>query len=178
MDTRRERWLAALLGALGTAAGVVAVEFIPRMMALDLVVRFPNVTWFFIMVLTAGAAGGRIGHGLFLHGGRGGSSGPSVPLARARSCGPPESDIAKGPLAGRALLVGATIGFAIAGTSWSLTYFFPGVLSPFVFNETFRPFMRDALGESLLAGSVGGVLAALGIVKHLRSLSGTREPLG
>ena len=153
MDTRRERWLAALLGALGTAAGVVAVEFIPRMIALDLVVRFPGVIWFFVMVLVVGAAGGRIGHGLFLH-------------------------VAKGPLVGRAGVVGATIGFAIAGTSWSLTYFLPGVLSPFDLNETFRPLMRDALGESLLAGSVGGVLAALGIVRHLRFLSGTREPLG
>ncbi len=145
MDTRRERWLAALLGALGTAAGVLAVEFVPRMMALDLVVRFPSVIWFFAMVLVVGAAGGRIGHGLFLH-------------------------IAKGPLEGRAVIVGGIVGLAIAATSWSLTYFLRDALSPFEFNDAFAPLMRDALGESLLAGSLGGILAALGIVKHLRTL--------
>lgn len=158
MDTRRERWLAALLGALGTAGGVVAVEFVPRMMALDLVVRFPNVIWFFTMVLVVGAAGGRIGHTLFLH-------------------------VAKGPIEGRAVVVGGMIGLAIAATSWSLTYFLRDALSPFEFNDAFAPLMMQALGESLLAGSLGGVLAALGIVKHLRFLSRgevnwTREPLG
>lgn len=153
MDTRRERWLAALLGASGTAAGVLGVEFVPRMMALDLVVRFPNVIWFFTMALVVGAAGGRIGHGLFLH-------------------------VVKGPIVGRAVMVGGLIGLAIATTTWSLTYFLRDALSPFDFNELFDPLMRDALGESLLAGCVGGILAALGVVKRLRIVTGVREPLG
>lgn len=147
MDTRRERWLAALLGALGTAGGVLAVEFVPRMMALDLVVRLPNVIWFFTMVLVVGAAGGSIGHTLFLH-------------------------VAKGPLERRAVMVGGMVGLAIAATSWSLTYVLRDALSPFEFNDLFGPLMRDALGESLLAGAVGGVLASLGIAKHLRSQTG------
>lgn len=146
MDTGRERFLASLLGGGGTVAGVFAYQVVPdldRMRRLS--IRPLNGSIFLLVIFLIGAAGGFVGHRLFLS--------------------------MKGPLEARALMVGTLIGLVIAVVGWSVTYVFRSVMFPFRPFAGMETLIRIWLPNALLAGPVGGVLTASFVVRRLRRRS-------
>lgn len=146
MDSRRERLLASLLGGVGTVVGVIAYQGIPDLLRFDhLAIRLPNAIWFTVTVFLIGAAGGRIGHALFIE-----TDGVAIEV--------------------RALAVGAAIGFAIALTGWTATKLVPGVLVPLAPLAQADANLSRWLPTALVAGPAGGIVASLAVVRHLRAL--------
>lgn len=146
MDTRRERLLAALLGGGGTVVGIFAYQVVPDWGRLSrLALRPLNGSIFLLVVFTIGALGGFFGHRLFVR--------------------------MSGPLEGRALIVGTLLGLVIAVIGWTVTYGFRTVLFPFRPYSGMEVLIRLWLPNALLAGPVGGVLAAAFVVRRLRRRS-------
>jgi hypothetical protein len=153
MDTARERFLACLLGGSGAIVGVLGYQAIPDLIRFDfLVIEYPNAVYFLLMVFAVGGAGGLIGHWAFLR-------------------------VARGPIEGRALFVGGFIGLAIAIAGWTLTFVFEGVFFPFRPFEGMSRILKSWLPNALMAGPIGGILAASMVVRRLRRITGKREPL-
>ncbi|MGH2812891.1 MAG: hypothetical protein ACRDI1_09290 [Actinomycetota bacterium] len=153
MDNARERLLAVLFGGSGTVAGILLYQAIPDLVRFEfLEVRLPNAIWFAVVMFLIGALGGRLGHWAFLH-------------------------VAKGPIEGRALVVGATTGLAIAVFGWTTTYVASGQLVPLKPFPGSDDLLRSWLPNALLAGPMGGVIVSALVVRRLRRITGRREPL-
>lgn len=153
MDNARERILAALLGGAGTVVGVLIYQALPDLLRHRfLQFRWPNAVWFLATIFLIGALGGRLGHYLFLN-------------------------VASGPIEGRAMTVGAAIGFGIALVGWTITSVFREMLFPLEPYEEAQELMGQWLLNALLAGPIGGVLASYLVVRRLRKITGLREPL-
>jgi hypothetical protein len=151
VDTRRERWLASLLGGSGTVIGILLYQAIPELvLSPGLVLRVPNALGFLLTVFVIGAVGGRIGHSIFLR--------------------------VRGPIEGRALVVGTTIGLAIAVIGWCVTSLFRSLLFPFTLFDGYERLLFRWLPNALFAGPIGGVLASALVVRRLRRKTGLREP--
>lgn len=152
MDSPRERLLAALLGGVGTLVGVLLIQVIPQMTRYGLKVHQPNAIWFILMLLAVGGTGGFVGHWLFLY-------------------------TAKGPIEGRAVTVGTSVGATIGLVTWAATFFFPRIFFPFAMFSDAIDKLRPVITQALLGGAVGGLLAALAVVRRLRKITGKTEPL-
>lgn len=126
--------------------GILAYQVAPdfnRLRQLEL--RVANASIFLGLMFLIGAAGGFVGHRLFLR--------------------------LSGPLEERALLVGTLIGLAISVAGWSVVYVFRSALFPFERFSGMDQLIRLWLPNALLAGPVGGVLTAAFVVRRLRRRS-------
>ena len=151
MDSARERWLAALLGGSGTLVAVTVVEVVPEMLRRDLTLRWQAAA-FFAMVFAVGALFGWIGHFLFIY-------------------------VARGPIVGRAIVVGAAMGAAIGGITWLFTFLGRDVFFPFHPRAGYVEALVQVSRTAMIAGPLGGVAASLAVVRHLRKKTGEKEPL-
>jgi hypothetical protein len=151
LDTPRERFLASLLGGAGTVVGLLLYQAIPELLRRpELELRVPNALGFLVAMFLIGSLGGRIGHSFFLR--------------------------LRGQVEGRALLVGSVIGFAIAVIGWCITYLFKAALFPFTLFDGYLRLLLSWLPGALVAGPIGGILAASFVVRRLRRNTGLRQP--
>lgn len=143
MDSRRERFLAGLLGGSGTVLGLIGYQGIPELLLSDFrEIRLPNFIYFLLVIFLVGFFSGYIGHLFYIR------------LRRS--------------LIERAFIVGVTAGLAIALIGWLLTYSFRGVLFPFELFDGVEQRFFIYLRNALVAGPVGGTLVSLMVSSRLR----------
>lgn len=152
MDSGRERLLATLLGGFGTVFGIFIYQVVPDLGLLrELGLRLPNAVAFVSILFLVGAGGGYLGHRWFI------------------SWKTPS-------LMPKAISVGGAVGFAIAVLGWGLLYSLRGWVFPFAPFAGMQTLWFRWLPNALLAGPIGGMLAAMAVVSHLRRLEQASEP--
>lgn len=152
MDNPRERLLAGVLGGAGTLGAILIYQAIPDLVRFEhLTIRLAHALGFAAIVFGVGFAGGFLGHLMFVR-------------------------MTGWPMVARGVLVGAVVGLGIAGVGWSVTYTLRDLLFPFRPFDEMDDLMMAWLRNALVAGPVVGVVVALAVVRHLRSVE-RRQPV-
>lgn len=132
-----------VVGGAGTLVGVALLAGAPAFaLKRCLRLRFPHAARFGVVVFGVGAAGGAVGHHLFVK-------------------------VLNGRLERRALIVGAEVGLGTALAVWTCTNFGQSWLGPFEPGREAQAVIRRSFWPAVAAGPLCGVAVSTLVARHL-----------